>query len=111
VAREAAALAERCVGEGRLGWAVACAEGGLRAVREVGPAAAAERATLFALWLEAAFEEGAPRAVDPLLHALARAEPWPGAAVIESLAQALKVERFTSAQALDMARAIPTQDD
>jgi hypothetical protein len=111
IAREAAALAERLIPLGRLGTAVASIEGGLRAVRDMGPLAEKERAVLFRLWAEAAFEEDTPRAADPLLSALYRADPWPERPVIETLARALKVEEHTSPRALDLAREVPPQAD
>jgi len=111
IAHEAAALATRLVDEGRLGGAVASIESGLRAVRDMGPDADAERACLFGLWVEAALEEGSPAAVDRLRHTLCRADRSPQIAVVEALTQAIAVEEYGSKRALDLARAIPPQQD
>jgi len=111
IAREAIAVAENLLRVGHLGAAVAAIETGLRPVREAGAFADNEKGELFALWLDAALQEGSPRAVYPLLHALFRAEPWPDAEAIGAIAQVLKVEKLDSSRALDLARAIPPQSD
>lgn len=107
--REAVALATRLLHEGRIGAAEAAIEGGLHALRGAGASAAEERAELFALWAEAALENGTPGSADRLLHALYKADPWSEKEVIEGLGRALKVESFRTSRAFDLAQAIPPQ--
>ena len=107
--REAIALATRLLHEGRIGAAVAAIEGGLHALRGTSADTAEERAELFALWAEAAMENGTPGSADRLLHAVYKADPWGEKEVIEGLGRALKVEAFGTSRAFDLAQAIPGQ--
>jgi eukaryotic-like serine/threonine-protein kinase len=111
VAREAAALATRRIEEGRVGEAIASIESGLRAVRGLDPAAAAETCDLLGLWAEAALEEGTPHAVSRLLHALYRAKPHARLDVVESLALAMKIQDFGSDRAMSLTATIPPLTD
>lgn len=95
IAREAAALAASLIDEGHLGHAVAAIETGLRFARAIDEGEHDDVEELLSLWVEAAFEELTPHALDPVLYALCRTKPrTEGIARLEHLVRALSVEEL-----------------
>jgi serine/threonine protein kinase len=93
LAREAAAQAVRLIDEGHLGHAVAAIETGLRAARTLDVEDPAAVCTLLGLWVEAAFEDGTPHALDRVLYALCRTRArTPMIERLEHLARAIGAE-------------------
>jgi hypothetical protein len=93
LAREAAAQAARLIDEGHLGEAVAAIETGLRVTRALSGEDHEEVDALLSLWVEAAFEDGAPHALDRALYELCRTRArTPIIAQLEHLARAIAVE-------------------
>jgi eukaryotic-like serine/threonine-protein kinase len=83
--REALVLARRRAVEGDLGAAVVALAEGLRAARQHAEGQrSAEEEALLATWVDVAFAEGTPRALDAVLYQITRAAPrW---AAVERLA-------------------------
>lgn len=110
-ASEAAAQAARLIDEGHLGEAVAAIETGLRATRALGPEARDQSYQLLALWLEAAFDDGTPHALDRARYAICRAAPrTPQIDQLERLSRAVAAEDVRG-RALAILGDIPPFDD
>ncbi|MFT3772697.1 MAG: serine/threonine-protein kinase [Minicystis sp.] len=93
LAHEAATQAAQLIDEGRLGEAVAAIETGLRAARMSGDGDPTEAGVLLGLWVEAAFDDGTPHALDRVLYALCRARPRPPLIErLEQLTRAIRAE-------------------
>lgn len=75
IAEEAAFGAQALIDKGYLAEAISTIETGLRIIRASEHDVAPHIELLLGLWAEAAFEEGAPQALDRVLYALGRARP------------------------------------
>ncbi|WP_437657783.1 protein kinase domain-containing protein [Sorangium sp. So ce1182] len=109
-AREAAALARRRAAEGQLGAAAGALAEGLRAARQHGPQPLLdEEIGLLAAWVEVAFAEGTPHALDRVLYELTRARaPRAAVARLDALVRAGIAMRGASAlRAFELADGIP----
>ncbi|WP_437287594.1 protein kinase domain-containing protein [Sorangium sp. So ce406] len=112
-AREAAALARRRAAEGHLGAAVGALAEGLRAARQHGPQPLLEEEVeLLGAWVEVAFAEGTPHALDRALYELTRARaPRAAVARLDALVRGGIAARGASAfRALELADGIQALD-
>jgi eukaryotic-like serine/threonine-protein kinase len=105
LATEATTLAEGFTRDGRLGLAVQALNDGIRAIRGA-PENHEALDSLLACWVEVAFLQGTPQALDRVLYELCRSARSPLRELLEALVRATLAVGVWSARALALVEAI-----